>query len=74
MHRNIETSKNQGVSNNMRFDDIILSFDDNGSLSQRREVDGYGVEVNVAGFPDSPTNFSEGILPWEVNIENITEH
>ena len=67
----IETSKNQGASINPRFNNIILTFDNRSSWSsQRREVDGYEVEVNVALYPCD--QYVPG--PWKVNIENMTEH
>lgn len=67
----IETSKNQGASINPRFNNIILTFDNRSSWSsQRREVDGYEVEVNVALYPCG--EYVPG--PRKVNIGNMTEH
>ena len=67
----IETSKNQGASINTRFNNIILTFDNRSSWSsQRREVDGYEVEVNVALYPCG--EYVPG--PRKVNIGNMTEH
>ncbi|XP_066336723.1 uncharacterized protein [Miscanthus floridulus] len=58
----IETSKNQGASINPRFNNIILTFDNRSSWSsQRREVDGYEVEVNVALY--SCDRYDPG--PWK---------
>lgn len=71
MHLNIETSNNQGASINLHFNNIILSFDNHGWWSQRREVDGYEVEVNIALYPSSDYYFPG---PSEVNIGNITEN
>ncbi|CAD6255294.1 unnamed protein product [Miscanthus lutarioriparius] len=61
----IETSKNQGASINPRFNNIILSFDNRSSWSiQRREVDGYEVEVNVALYP-----CGESVpRPWKIRM------
>jgi metal-sulfur cluster biosynthetic enzyme len=73
MHLNIETCKNQGVSNNTRFDGT-LSFI-NGIWSERRKVDDVDeVEVNVTWYPDSFSDSSGRSRPMQVNIENIAKH
>ncbi|CAD6255288.1 unnamed protein product [Miscanthus lutarioriparius] len=60
----IETSKNQGASINPRFNNINLTFDNCSSWSsQRLEVDGYEVEVNVALYPCD----QYGPGPWKMD-------
>jgi hypothetical protein len=74
----IGASKNHGASINPRFNNIfILPLHKSSgwsALSQRREVDGYELEVNVAMYRVVDPYGEDYQQPPEVNIENMTEH